>query len=68
VTRTFCGACGTPLTYAHDERPGEIDVTTASADDPDAFPPTHHAWRADGVTWLRCEDGLPVHPHGSGAG
>ena len=27
VRRGFCAACGTPLTYERDERPGEIDVT-----------------------------------------
>jgi hypothetical protein len=67
VTRTFCGACGSPLTYGHADRPEEIDVTTVSLDDAEAFPPTHHAWRADGVAWLRCADGLPVHPQASGA-
>jgi hypothetical protein len=67
VTRTFCGTCGTPLTYVHAERPGEIDVTTASLDDPEAFPPTHHAWHADGIGWAAFADGRPVYDHGSGA-
>jgi hypothetical protein len=61
VTRTFCGACGTPLTYVHAERPGEIDVTTVSLDAPEAFPPSYHAWLDDGVGWLRLGDGLPAH-------
>src|SRR5262245_10092492 len=30
VTRTFCATCGTSLTYAHADRPAEIDVTTSS--------------------------------------
>ena len=61
VDRTFCGTCGTSLTYAHCDRPEEIDVTTATLDDPDVFPPVHHSWLEDGVRWLRFGDGLPAH-------
>ena len=61
VTRTFCSACGTSLTYVHTERPSEIDVVTSSVDDPEAFPPTHHSWVSDGVSWLRFGDGLPAY-------
>jgi hypothetical protein len=62
VRRGFCGACGTPLTYEHEERPDEIDVTTASLDDPEAFPPTYHAWLEDDLAWVRLGDGLPAYP------
>jgi hypothetical protein len=60
VTRRFCSACGTPLTYAHAERPAETDVTTRTLDDPERFPPTHHSWIADAPTWSRPLDGLPA--------
>ena len=60
VRRTFCGACGTPLTYAHEKSPGTIDVTTCSLDRPNAFPPTHHSWLSDDVSWLRFGDRLPA--------
>lgn len=66
VTRTFCGSCGTPLTYVHAARPGEVDVTTASLDDPAAFPPTHHAWVDDGIAWAAPQDGLPTYARGRG--
>jgi hypothetical protein len=65
VTRTFCSRCGTSLTYVHAERPSEIDVTTASLDDPDTFPPTHHSWIGDGAGWLRFGDGLPAYERSS---
>src|SRR5690349_9545668 len=42
VRRTFCADCGGPLTYEHDKRPDEIDVTTCSLDEPQAFAPEHH--------------------------
>src|SRR5437588_12233865 len=41
VTRTFCGACGTPLTYAADDVT-RIDVTCSSLDEPERFPPQVH--------------------------
>ena len=58
VRRTFCGKCGTPLTYQRDEAP-TIDITTCSLDAPAAFPPTHHSWLEDNVGWVRFGDGLP---------
>src|SRR5262245_41313341 len=30
VRRTFCGACGTQLTYQHDDAPDSVDITTCS--------------------------------------
>ena len=61
VVRTFCGACGTPLTYATELAPEEIDITTCSLDDPEAFPPMHHAWMRHRLRWLRPGDGLPAY-------
>jgi len=61
VVRTFCPACGTPLTYVHAERPAEVDVTTCTLDNTDAFPPTHHSWVSHDPGWLRFNDGLPAH-------
>ena len=60
VTRTFCGACGTPLTYRHADSSDTVDVTTCSLDDPDAFPPTHHSWLSHDLAWVRFGDGLPT--------
>ena len=42
VSRTFCGACGTSLTYQHEERPDEIDVTIPTLDDPGQLGPECH--------------------------
>jgi len=60
VVRTFCPACGTPLTYAHEKYDAVIDITTCSLDDPGRFPPTHHSWLVDDVHWVKFGDGLPV--------
>lgn len=62
VRRTFCGACGTALTYAHDARPAEVDVTAATLDRPDAAMPDCHIWVADAIPWTGADDGLPRYP------
>jgi hypothetical protein len=59
VVRTFCGKCGTPLTYAHEAAPDDIDVTTVSLDDPAEFPPRDHTWTSDALPWLHDLDALP---------
>src|SRR5882757_3478816 len=44
VQRTFCARCGTPLTYRHDGRAGEVDITIGSLDEPDRVAPADHIW------------------------
>jgi hypothetical protein len=50
--RTFCGRCGTSLTYEHDDRPDEIDITTASLDHPENFPPTRDVFPEERLPWV----------------
>jgi hypothetical protein len=59
VERTFCGACGTGLTYQHADLPGEIDVTSGSLDAPEGMAPEDHTFVGSRLRWLRMEDGLP---------
>jgi hypothetical protein len=59
VSRTFCGQCGTTLTYRNDWDPDLVFVTAASLDDPEEFPPTHHVWIEDGISWDVANDELP---------
>jgi len=58
VVRTFCPACGTPLTYRHDDYADTIDITTCSLNEPERFPPTHHSWLSHDVPWVKFGDGL----------
>lgn len=53
VERGFCPQCGTPLTYSHRERPDELDLTTCSLDQPEAFPPKNDSWRQDDLCWMQ---------------
>jgi len=57
--RSFCQRCGTQLTFGHDDLPDEIDVTTASLDEPNAVPPREHIYTATRLDWIKLDDGLP---------
>jgi hypothetical protein len=59
VTRGFCAACGTSLTYRHDDRARDIDVTLATLDDPTLLAPQVHIWVGDKLPWVSINDGRP---------
>jgi len=65
VIRTFCGSCGTPLTYAHADFPTGIDVTTCSLDEPESFAPADHTFASHRLEWLQVNDHLPARPERS---
>ena len=60
--REFCGRCGAQITYAQDRRGDEIDVTTASLDDPEAAGPLEHIWTRSRLAWMTGLDALPDSP------
>lgn len=60
ASRSFCPRCGTPLTFALDEAPEEIDVTTCSLDAPEALPPKDHTHTGTRLSWMERSDLLPV--------
>ena len=59
VERGFCARCGSSLTYRRANRPGLFDVTTASLDDPEAFPPSKEIWIAERLSWVAANPDLP---------
>lgn len=59
VERGFCARCGTSLTYARANRPGLFDVTTASLDEPEAFPPAKEIWTEERLSWVAASPALP---------
>ena len=59
VERTFCGRCGTSMTYFAVQDRGILGVSTAAVDDPDALPPDVHVWRSGRVSWFETADELP---------
>jgi hypothetical protein len=61
VRRTFCGQCGSPLSYSNALRPDEVDVTVCTLDQPDLAAPADHIWMQDAPDWDVLSDGLPRH-------
>ncbi len=68
VVRGFCAGCGSCLTYRHEARPDEIDVTLATLDEVARLAPRMHVWVADKLPWVRIDDGLPQFPGTSAGG
>ena len=66
VTRTFCGTCGTPLTYQHDDSLDTIDVTIATLDRPEQYPPTREIWIEHKVSWVTLNPNLRHYRRTSG--
>lgn len=61
----FCVRCGTTLTYRRANRPGLFDVTTATLDDPEAFPPEKEIWTGERLSWIRSDPAIPHYPRTS---
>jgi hypothetical protein len=59
VIRGFCADCGTSITYRHDKRPNEIDVTLVTLDEPGLLLPEIHIWVQDKLSWINIASGLP---------
>jgi hypothetical protein len=55
----FCAKCGTTLTYQRASRPGFFDVTTASLDDPELFPPQKEIWTGERLSWMPPHAAIP---------
>jgi hypothetical protein len=55
VARTFCGGCGSQLTFEGANGSRNIALSTCAFDDPSALPPTRQGGAESRLTWL---DGL----------
>ncbi len=49
--RSFCGRCGSQLTFQHAGR-DEIDVTTCSLDHPETIPPRDNTHTSSRLDWV----------------
>ena len=59
--RGFCGVCGTGLFYTNDVIfPGQIDVQSATLDDPDAIPLQGQIQIAERIGWMGHLEQLPA--------
>jgi hypothetical protein len=68
VERTFCATCGTPLTYANEKTPEEIDVTTVSLDEEMVFAPASEVWVSHQLDWETVDPERTQYPEGTREG
>jgi len=61
VRRRFCPRCGSPIAYQDAQLRGMIYFFLGALDEPEAFPPGHHAWESQRLPWLHLDDELPRH-------
>lgn len=59
VTRSFCGTCGSPMSYTGKTRPDEIDLFVATLDAGQSVEIKEHWYWSERVPWLHVEDDLP---------
>ena len=64
ATRTYCGDCGSPLTFEDETDPAAIDVTVATLDDPDSVTPDDEVWTDRALTWSALLDSVPRYGRG----
>ncbi len=60
VFRTFCGVCGTSLTWeGHHSNSDWVEFHISTLDDPDQFPPNKHTHYGERISWLQLMDNFP---------
>ena len=59
VRRSFCGRCGSPLTYENGKLPNEIHVLAVALSDPSSVEPSAHIAVKDQLPWFEAADDLP---------
>ncbi|MCF6431786.1 GFA family protein [Leisingera sp. MMG026] len=59
VERTFCGNCGSPMSFRSQTMSGTMHFYVAALEDPEAFAPTLHVAHEEKLCWLNSDDGLP---------
>lgn len=59
VERSFCGDCGTPLTFRSTTMSDVMHFYLAALEDPGALSPSLHVAIEEKLDWLKLDDGLP---------
>lgn len=55
VVRSFCGDCGTPLTYEGERWPSEVHIHLGTLDRPELVVPEGHAFEEERLPWLQID-------------
>jgi hypothetical protein len=66
VIRRFCGACGSQISYESESSPATIDITTASLDNSNLFPPTMEVWLEHKLLWQTANQTRTHYPRNAG--
>ncbi|MEO0484787.1 MAG: GFA family protein [Pseudomonadota bacterium] len=61
ATRSFCGTCGSQMSFESTRWPGELHLYAVSLDDPTAYTPDLHCHVGEQLPWVHMPDGLPRH-------
>jgi hypothetical protein len=59
------GTCGSQLFYESVASPATIDITTASLDNPNLFPPSLETWLEHRLPWQSADQARTQYPRGS---
>ncbi len=59
ITRTFCGICGSPVSYADERLEGQIFLMLGAMDHPQNYPPSVHGYVSEQLPFFHIDDGLP---------
>ena len=59
VERSFCGRCGTSMTFQEKQVPERLYVAVATMEDQSDCVPTLHIWRSERLPWMETADRLP---------
>lgn len=61
VTRSFCGQCGSPVSFELDSRRDEIHLHLGLFDDLEQVKPENHSFIDEKPSWLHADEHLPNH-------
>jgi hypothetical protein len=67
VKRSFCGQCGSPISYESDRWRDQVHLYLGIFNDPAKIRPEDHVYCEEKIAWLNLDDDLPHHK-GSGDG
>ena len=59
VTRSFCGRCGSPVSYESEDQPDSIHLHLGLFDDLEPLAPEDHSFRNEKPGWLHADEDLP---------
>ena len=65
VTRSFCGACGSPIAYVDKRLSGSLWFVLGALDRPERYVLTLHAYVREQLPYVHMPDGLPRHKKSS---